>query len=69
MRTRYANSTPSACSYSPGEPAGDARFSGLDVRQIQAKGGALYYINDGKVTKLVLYFDRERMLADLDLPS
>jgi ketosteroid isomerase-like protein len=48
---------------------GQGKISGMDVRQIEAKGGAVYHITDGKVTKLVLYFDRERMLADVDRPS
>jgi ketosteroid isomerase-like protein len=46
---------------------GRAKISGVDVRQIQPNAGAVYHIHDGKVTRTVLYFDRDRMLADLGL--
>jgi len=37
------------------------------VGQMRAKGASLFHVGDGKVTKLVLYNDRERALADLGL--
>ena len=43
--------------------------SGLEAGQIQTKGAALYHIRDGKVTRLVLYWNRERAFEDLGLPS
>ena len=43
--------------------------SGLEAGQIRTKGAALYHIHGGKVTKLVLYWDRENAFADLGLPS
>jgi hypothetical protein len=32
-----------------------------------AKGASIYHVRDGKVTKIVGYFDRERALTDLGL--
>ena len=40
------------------------RTSGLEVGQ---KGAELFHIRDGKVTRLVTYWERERALADLGL--
>jgi len=39
------------------------------MEQMRAKGALLFHVRDGKVTRLVLYFDRERTLADLGLTS
>jgi ketosteroid isomerase-like protein len=38
--------------------------SGLEL---QTKGASLFHIQDGKVTRVVRYWDRERALADLGL--
>ena len=43
------------------------KTSGLELGQIQTKAANLFQIRDGKVTRLVLYFDLERALADLGL--
>jgi ketosteroid isomerase-like protein len=43
--------------------------SGLDLRQMRSTGAALFHIRDGKVTRLVGYFDPENAFADLGLPS
>lgn len=41
------------------------KTSGLDLRQV--RGANLFHVRGGKVTRLVLYWDRERALADLGL--
>ena len=47
--------------------SGQGKASGLDVGQIRAEGTDVFHIRQGKVTKLVLYADRDRALADLGL--
>jgi ketosteroid isomerase-like protein len=46
---------------------GRGKASGLEVDQVRARGANLFHIRDGKVKRLVLYWDRERALADLGL--
>jgi ketosteroid isomerase-like protein len=46
---------------------GRGRRSGVELAQIGARGASLFHIRDGRVTKLVRYYDRERALADLGL--
>jgi ketosteroid isomerase-like protein len=46
--------------------SGRGKTSGLEVGQ---KGAELLHIRDGKVTRLVAYWDRERALADLGLAT
>jgi ketosteroid isomerase-like protein len=46
---------------------GRGKTSGLDLGQMQAKNASLFRIGDGKVKRLVLYWDRERAFADLGL--
>jgi hypothetical protein len=45
------------------------KTSGLELDQIQTKAANVFHIPNGRVTKLVIYFDRDRALADLGLAS
>jgi ketosteroid isomerase-like protein len=47
--------------------SGRGKTSGLDLAQIRSKGAWLVHVRDGKVTRFVRYWDRERALADLGL--
>lgn len=47
--------------------AGRGKASGLDVGKIRTKGANLFHVRGGKVTRLVIYTDDERALADLGI--
>ena len=47
--------------------SGRGKTSGLELGQIRSKGASLFHVRAGKVTRLVLYIDAERALADLGL--
>jgi ketosteroid isomerase-like protein len=46
---------------------GRGKTSGMEISQMAAKGADLFEIRDGKVIRLVIYFDRQHALADLGL--
>jgi ketosteroid isomerase-like protein len=50
-----------------GHYTGRGKTSGLEVAEMQASGGGLWHIRDGKVTRIVFYLDRAHALADLGL--
>jgi ketosteroid isomerase-like protein len=47
--------------------SGRGKTSGLELGQVQAPGAGLLHVRGRKVTRYVIYFDRERALADLGL--
>jgi ketosteroid isomerase-like protein len=48
---------------------GRGKTSGLELTQMGALGANLFHLRDGRVIRLVLYWDRERMLSDLGLSA
>jgi len=48
---------------------GRGKTSGLELGQIGTKGATLFHVHDGKVMRIVLYFDCEHALADFGLSS
>lgn len=47
--------------------AGRSRASGLDLGAVRTEGARLFYIRDGRVRRIVVYFDRARALSELGL--
>jgi ketosteroid isomerase-like protein len=48
--------------------SGRGKVSGLELRQLTG-GASLYHVRSGKVTRLVVYLDRDHALADLGRSS
>jgi ketosteroid isomerase-like protein len=47
---------------------GRGKTSGVELGRTGAHGASLFHLRDGKVIRLVHYFDQERAVADLGLP-
>jgi ketosteroid isomerase-like protein len=47
--------------------SGRGKTSGLELGELRSRGASLFYIRDGKVTRLVAYAERESAIADLGL--
>jgi ketosteroid isomerase-like protein len=43
------------------------KASGLELGRMRSQGAVLFHLRDGKVARLVFYWDRDRALADLGL--
>jgi hypothetical protein len=41
--------------------------TGLDLTELDIRGAVVYHVHDGRLTKIVGYFDRNRAFADLGL--
>jgi ketosteroid isomerase-like protein len=43
------------------------KASGLELRNLRSEGAVLFHLRDGRVARLVFYWDRDRAFADLGL--
>jgi ketosteroid isomerase-like protein len=48
---------------------GHGKTSGMALGQMRTSGTELFHLRGGKVTRLAIYVDRKRALADAGLPS
>ena len=46
---------------------GRGKTSGLELDKLQTRGATLFHVRDGRVTKMVVYWERETGVADLGL--
>jgi ketosteroid isomerase-like protein len=47
--------------------SGRGKTSGVDLAELQSQAAAVFHIRQGKLTRIVRYWDGERALADLGL--
>ena len=49
--------------------SGRGRQSGFELAAMEGRGANVFHIREGRVTKLLAYFNRDRALADLSEPD
>jgi ketosteroid isomerase-like protein len=47
--------------------SGRGKASGLEVRRMRTEGAVLFHLRGGKVTRLIVYYDREHAFTELGL--
>jgi ketosteroid isomerase-like protein len=47
--------------------SGRGKYSGMEVRDAEMRGAMVFHIRDRKVTRMVMYYNRERGMAELGL--